>query len=70
MKNYILFWAVLCIVVVPVILGLMVDLVTYNLFAVCYAAVWWIIFNKTKEGRKVFRKGYKIACSIMGDCDI
>lgn len=67
--DYVIFWAVCSIVCVPVIISLMSDDLV-AVFGVLYAAVWWIIFNKTRFGRKAFKKGSQIASDIMGDCDM
>lgn len=68
--NYAIFWAVCALVMVPVFLGLMCDEIMPALFAIAWGAMWWVFFSSTKIGRKVYRKGYRIACSIMGDCDV
>lgn len=68
--SYIAFWAVLSLVMVPIFLGLMTDQISYVILAIAWGAMWWAIFTRTKSGKKVFRKGYRIACSIMGDCDV
>lgn len=68
--SYIAFWAVCALVMVPVFLGLMCDELTPVILALAWGAMWWAIFTHTKSGKKVFRKGYRIACRIMGDCDV
>lgn len=68
--SYICFWAVCALVCIPVLLGLMTDEISYGLFAVAWAAMWWVIFTRTDTGKKLYRKGYRIAASIMGDCDV
>ena len=68
--DYFKFWAILCLVCVPVLFGLMTDQISCGIFAISWAAMWWAIFTRTKSGKKVFRKGYRIACTIMGDCDM
>lgn len=67
MKHFI-FWAVLSLVCVPVIIGLMSNEIAPALFALVWAAIWWAFFTNTRAGRKMYRKGYKIACGIMQDC--
>lgn len=68
--DYVIFWAVLSLVMVPIFLGLMTDKISYGIFAISWAAMWWAIFTRTDCGKKAFRKGYRIASSIMGDCDV
>lgn len=68
--SYIAFWAVLSLVMVPIFLGLMTDQISYVILAIAWGAMWWAIFTRTDCGKKAFRKGYRIACSIMGDCDV
>lgn len=68
--DYFKFWAILCLVCIPVFFGLMCDEIMPALFALAWGAMWWVFFSSTKIGRKVYRKGYRIACSIMGDCDV
>ena len=70
MKNYAIFWAVVLVVTAPVVLGLMIDAVSYNLFALAWAAMWWVIFTRTERGRKAFIRGYRIACCIMRGADV
>lgn len=67
MKHFI-FWAVLSLVCVPVIIGLMSNEIAPALFALAWGGAWWWLFTSTKIGRKMYRKGYKIACGIMQDC--
>ena len=68
--DYVIFWAVLSLVMVPIFLGLMTDQISYAILAIAWGVMWWAIFTRTKSGKKVFRKGYRIACRIMGDCDV
>lgn len=68
--DYVIFWAVLSLVMVPIFLGLMTDQISYVILALAWGAMWWVFFSSTKIGRKVYRKGYRIACRIMGDCDV
>ena len=68
--DYFKFWAIFCLVCVPVLLGLMTDKISYGIFAIAWAAMWWAIFTRTDCGKKAFRKGYRIASNIMGDCDV
>ena len=68
--DYVIFWAVLGLVMVPIFLGLMTDQISYAILAIAWGVMWWAIFTRTKSGKKVFRKGYRIACRIMGDCDV
>jgi len=68
--DYLIFWAVFCLVTIPVIFGLMIDQISYGLFAVAWAAIWWAIFTRTELGRKALKKGSQIASDIMGNCDV
>ena len=68
--DYVIFWAVLSLVMVPIFLGLMTDQISYAILAIAWGVMWWAIFTRTKSGKKVFRKGYRIACRSMGDCDV
>lgn len=61
------FWVISTLVTAPVMLGLMSDDLGPGIFAVCWAYVWYAVFTKTARGRKMFRRGYKIAASIMQD---
>ncbi len=66
MKKAILF-VVAFIVCAPVLLGLATDSFVYSLSAVIYGAAWYLFFTHTNSGRKLLRKGYRIACTIMQD---
>lgn len=66
--KHLIFWAVLSLVCVPVILGLMSNELTPALFALAWGGAWWWLFTSTKIGRKMYRKGYRIAATIMQDC--
>lgn len=68
--DYAIFWVVLFVVTTPVILGLMTDEIKPALFALVWGGSWWLFFTRTSCGKKAFRKGYRIACDIMGDCDV
>lgn len=68
--DYAIFWAVCALVSFPVFVGLMTDEIMPGIFAIAWAAMWWAIFTRTDCGKKAFRKGYRIASSIMGDCDM
>ena len=68
--KHVIFWAICLIVTVPVLLGLMTDEITYGLFVLCWGAMWWLIFTHTSQGKKLFLKGYRMACAFMGDCDV
>lgn len=69
MKTLALF-SVAFIVTAPVILGLAIDSVLFNVCALIWGACWWLFFSRTNVGRKAFKKGYKIACETMGDVDV
>lgn len=64
------FLAVVFVIAVPVILGLATDSIGAAVFALVWAFAWWAFFACTKFGKKTYRKGYRIACEIMGDCDV
>ena len=64
------FLAVVFVIAVPVILGLATDSIGAAVFALVWAFAWWAFFAHTYVGRKLYRKGYRIACEIMGDCDV
>ena len=68
--DYAIFWAILCLVCVPVLFGLMTDKISCGIFAISWAAMWWLFFTRTELGRKAFKKGSQIASDIMGDCDV
>ena len=65
--NKVTFWAISILITGPVILGLITDKLTPGIFAICWAYMWYAVFTKTARGRKMFRRGYKIAASIMQD---
>lgn len=65
--NKVIFWAISALITGPVILGLMTDELIPGIFAICWAYMWYAVFTKTARGRKMFRRGYKIAASIMQD---
>lgn len=61
------FWVISTLVTAPAMLGFMSNDLGPALFAICWSYMWYVIFTKTARGRKIFRKGYKIAASIMQD---
>lgn len=67
MKKAILF-IVAFIVCAPVFVGLSADSLPASLFALAWGAAWWVFFTSTKIGRRMYRKGYRIAATIMQDC--
>lgn len=69
MRTITLFVAVF-VITAPVILGLATDSIGAAVFALVWAYAWWAFFAHTKLGRKLYRKGYRIASSFMGDCDV
>ena len=66
--DYAIFWAVCALVMCPVFLGLMCDELAPAIFALAWGAMWWAFFTSTKIGRRMYRKGYRIAATIMQDC--
>lgn len=66
--NYTIFWAVCALVMCPVFLGLMCNELTPAIFALAWGGAWWAFFTSTKIGRKMYRKGYRIASGLMQDC--
>ena len=65
--TYVVFWAALLVVMVPVMLGLMTDSVWFAIASILWGAMWWAIFTHTKRGKRAFLKGYRIAAAIMGN---
>lgn len=64
------FMAVITVIVLPVILGLATDSIGAAVFALVWASAWWAFFACTNIGKKLYKRGYRIACEIMGDCDV
>ena len=69
MKTLVLF-VVAFIVTAPVILGLAIDSLSYNLCALAWGAGWWCFFTRSKSGKKMFLRGYKIACKTMSGAGV
>lgn len=65
--TYIVFWAILLVVMVPVMLGLMTDSILFAICSILWGAMWWAIFTHTKRGKSLLFKGYRIAAAILGD---
>lgn len=64
------FLAVVFVITAPVILGLATDSIGAAVFALSWAFAWWAFFAHTNIGKKLYKRGYRIACEIMGDCDV
>lgn len=64
------FLAVVFVITAPVILCLATDSIGCVVFAFAYAFAWWAFFAHTNIGKKLYKRGYRIACEIMGDCDV
>lgn len=64
------FFLAVFVITAPVILGLSTDSLGCAVFALVWAFAWWAFFAHTKLGRKLYRKGYRIASEFLGDCDV
>lgn len=69
MKTLALF-VVAFIVTAPVIMGLAIDSLLFNVCALIWAGCWWLFFTRTKSGKKAFLRGYKMASKLMSDIDV
>ena len=66
--NYIIFWVLSFVIVTPVLLAIMSDSVVFVICALVWSALWYCFFTKTKRGKRMFLRGYKMAAHIMSDC--